>query len=293
MKRYLFFLFAVVLAAYGGQWAVAQSEADTSVGVMPKDSLSMVEEENKQLEKLLPDLCSRRFPTAEEMKMWHLIIEEDKDRNEQPVLARALVRAYFGNQFLGLDGDSELIADSSALVPAYGDFYAIGDLDWYGLWPDSVYASSVSYNEGVKYKVKDVAFGGLYKPWCSAEGKAEGASVTCVFKLGKRPIDGISVVNGYCHTESQWKNHGRVAKMQLMVDGQPYKIFDLEDTPYTQSLFVDSISPKKSGEPVELTFKILKVYPGAKYNDVSISLLSFCSEQGADVEDEILDNSEK
>ncbi len=293
MKRYLFFLFAVVLAAYGGQRAVAQSEADTSVGVMPNDSLSMVEEENKLLEKLLPDLCSRRFPTAEEMKMWHLIIEEDKDRNELPVLARALVRAYFGNQFLGLDGDSELIADSSALVPAYGDFYAIGDLDWYGLWPDSVYASSVSYNEGVKYKVKDVAFGGLYKPWCSAEGKAEGASVTCVFKLGKRPIDGISVVNGYCHTESQWKNHGRVAKMQLMVDGQPYKIFDLEDTPYTQSLFIDSISPKKSGEPVELTFKILRVYPGAKYNDVSISLLTFCSEQGADVEDEILDNSEK
>ena len=293
MKRYLFFLFAVVLAAYGGQRAVAQSEADASVGVMPNDSLSMVEEENKLLEKLLPDLCSRKFPTAEEMKMWHLIIEEDKDRNELPVLARALVRAYFGNQFLGLDGDSELIADSSALVPAYGDFYATGDLDWYGLWPDSVYASSVSHNEGKKYDVREIVGGGVYKPWCSAVGKAEGTSVTCVFKLGKRPIDGISVVNGYCHTESQWKNHGRVAKMQLMVDGQPNKIFDLEDTPYTQSLFVDSISPKKSGEPVELTFKILKVYPGAKYNDVSISLLTFCSEQGADAEDEILDDSEK
>lgn len=66
----------------------------------------------------------------------------------------------------------------------------------------------------------------------------------------------------------------------------------MKDTPYTQSFDVDSISPKKNGESVELTFKILKVYPGAKYNDVSISLLSFCSEQGADVEDEILDNSE-
>jgi len=117
--------------------------------------------------------------------------------------------------------------------------------------------------------------------------------VTCVFRLGKRPINGISVINGYCHTEKQWKNHGRVAKMQLIVDGQPYKTFDLEDTPYVPfAIDIDSISPKAQGEPVELTFKILKVYPGDKYNDVSIGHLSFSSEQGADVEYEFLDDSE-
>ena len=224
--------------------------------------------------------------------MWHLIVEEDKDRQELPVLARALVRAYFGCQFWGMDGDSEIKGDSTAIIPADGDFYGTGDYDWYGLWPDSVYASSVSYNEGVKYNVRDITICGVYNPWCSAIGKAEGASVTCIFKQNKRPIDDISLANGYCHTEKQWKNHGRVAKMQLIVDGQPYKTFDLEDTPERQHLDITSISPKTKGEPVELTFKILKVYPGAKYNDVSISLLSFCSEQGADVEDEILDNSD-
>ena len=142
--------------------------------------------------------------------------------------------------------------------------------------------------------MKEVVGGGVYKPWCSAVGEAEGASVTCVFKLGKRPINGISAINGYCHTEKQWKNHGRVAKMQLIVDGQPYKTFDLEDTPYVPfAIDIDSISPKAQGEPVELTFKILKVYPGDKYNDVSIGHLSFSSEQGADVEYENLDDSEK
>ena len=283
MKRYLFFLFSVVLAAWGGQrFAVAQSAVGS---VEPKDSLAMVEEENKLLETLIPDLCSRKFPTEEEMKMWYLIIDEEKDRKELPVLARALVRAYFGNEFWGLKGDYELKEYSSAIVPAYGDFHSTGDLDWYGLWPDSVYASSVSYNEGRKDDVKEVVGGGVYKPWCSAVGEAEGASVTCVFRLGKRPINGISVINGYCHTEKQWKNHGRVAKMQLMVDGQPYKTFDLKDTPYTQSFDADSISPKTKGGVVELTFKILKVYSGAKYNDVCISHLSFCSYQGADAED--------
>ena len=217
MKRYLFFLFSVVLAAWGGQrFAVAQSGVGS---VVPKDSLAMVEEENKLLETLIPDLCSRKFPTEEEMKMWYLIIDESGDWKELPVLARALVRAYFGKQyFWGMNGDEELKGESAAIVPAYGDFHATGDLDWYGLLPDSVYASSVSYNEGRKDDVKEVAGGGVYKPWCSAVGEAEGASVTCVFKLGKRPIDGISVINGYCHTEKQWKNHGRVAKMQLIVD---------------------------------------------------------------------------
>ena len=293
MKRFLFFLFSVVLAAWGGQrFAVAQSAVGS---VEPKDSLAMVEEENKLLETLIPDLCSRKFPTEEEMKMWYLIIDESGDWKELPVLARALVRAYFGKQyFLGMDGDEELKGDSSAIIPAFGDFYATGDLDRYGLLPDSVYASSVSYNEGRKDDVKEVAGGGVYKPWCSAVGEAEGASVTCVFRLGKRPIDGISAINGYCHTEKQWKNHGRVAKMQLIVDGLPYKTFDLEDTPYVPfAIDIDSISPKAQGEPVELTFKILKVYPGDKYNDVSIGHLSFSSEQGADAEDEILDDSEK
>lgn len=107
-----------------------------------------------------------------------------------------------------------------------------------------------------------------------------------MFKLDKRPIQSISLCNGYCHTEKQWKDHGRVAKMELLVNGSHYKTYDLKDTPENQDLEIDSISPKTSDAPVELSFKILKVYPGAKYNDVSISLLTFCSEQGPDYEDD-------
>ena len=134
----------MVLAAWGGQRsAVAQSGVGS---VVPKDSLAMVEEENKLLETLIPDLCSRKFPTEEEMKMWYLIIDESGDWKELPVLARALVRAYFGNEFWGLEGWAELRGDSVAIVPVDGDFDGTGDRVWYGLWPDYVYASSVSYN---------------------------------------------------------------------------------------------------------------------------------------------------
>ena len=54
----------------------------------------------------------------------------------------------------------------------------------------------------------------------------------------------------------------------------------------TEPIISKILQTKAQGEPVELTFKILKVYPGAKYNDVSISLLAFCSEQGPDYEDD-------
>lgn len=267
---------------------VSISGADTNIVVdsmTSKDSLSMVEEENKLLKTLLPDLYSRKFPTAEEMKMWELVIDGDVAYKDVPVLGRALVKAYFGNQYWGMDGDYEADQGKLPLLPAHGDFYATGDLDWYGIWPDTIYASSVAQDNGKKYDVKNVLGFGVYKPWCSAIGKAEGASLTCLFKLGKRPIQNISLCNGYCHTEKQWKDHGRVAKMELLVDGSHYKTYNLKDTPDNQNIEIDSISPKTSGAPVELSFKILKVYPGAKYNDVCISHLSFCSYQGADAED--------
>ena len=79
MKRHLFFILSVLLTAWGGHRTtdVSFSGADRSIvtdSMTAKDSLSMVEEENKLLKTLLPDLYSRKFPTAEEMKMWNLLL---------------------------------------------------------------------------------------------------------------------------------------------------------------------------------------------------------------------------
>ena len=153
MKRFLPFLFSVVLAACGGQKtdSAMQLNADSGVvavdSVMPKDSLAMVKEENELLKTLLPDLYSRKFPTAEEMKMWELVIDGDVAYKDVPVLGRALVRAYFGNQYWGMDGDYEADQEKLPLLPAHGDFYATGDLDWYGLWPDTEPRIKVVYRK--------------------------------------------------------------------------------------------------------------------------------------------------
>jgi hypothetical protein len=110
-----------------------------------------------------------------------LVIDGDVAYKDVPVLGRALVRAYFGNQYWGMDGDYEADQEKLPLLPAHGDFYATGDLDWYGIWPDTIYASSVSQDNGKKYDVKNVLGFGVYKPWCSAIDKTEGVSLTFQF----------------------------------------------------------------------------------------------------------------
>ena len=287
----MIYIFAATLMACGSQKSengnqlVADTTAVVADTVAPKDSLAMVEEEDKLLKTLLPDLCSRKFPTAEEMKMWDLVIDKDVEYKKLPVLARALVRAYFGKQFWGKSEEQpEVDYEKAAFYPAYGEYLGIGDIENYDLWADSVYASSISHNEGTKYNVKEICRSGLYKPWCSAVGKPEGESITCLFKLIKRPLNYMTITNGFCHTEKQWKNHGRIAKLQMLVDDHPIKTFTLEDTPKFQGLEFPAIQPKSDGTPVKVSFKILKVYPGAKYNDVSITLLTFASNMVIDDE---------
>ena len=290
-KIIIYYLFAVMLTACETtKTNKIKSNIVDSVSVNlsqnhPMDSLEMLKEEDELLVKLLPDLCSRKFPTSAEMKMWELIMKKDADYKKLPVLARVLVRAYFGKQYWGEEGNPELNCESAALCPVYGDFLGTGDLDWYGLWPDSVHASTTSYYNGASHEAKEMLQGGVYTPWCSECGKTVGTLFTCVFNLNKRPINSICINNGFCHTEQQWKNHGRVAKMQLIINDQIYKTYDIKDTPKQQYLDIDSISPTMYGKKIIVSFKILGVYPGNKYDDVSISQLIFNSEYGADFDE--------
>ena len=78
---------SLALIACGSQKSENADEASadsvTSVTtVTPMDSLAMVKEESELLKTLLPDLCSRKFPTEEEIKMWKLIVDDEIDRKE-------------------------------------------------------------------------------------------------------------------------------------------------------------------------------------------------------------------
>lgn len=226
--------------------------------------------------RLIADLQTRVFPTEQEIEMWKLITEDNVKRDSLPILGRALVRAFFGTSWWGEDGEPELKNSTNAFCPVIVDL--TGDLGWYVMYPDSIWVSS---NHST-YIPKELLAGGLMKPWCSAEGDTKDITLSFKFDVSSRRLDGISMNNGFCHTEELWKSHGRVAKLQLLIDGAPYKTVELEDTPFNQMLPIDYIPANTRPEPIDVTLQILEVYPGTKYNDVCIGKLYFSSTDSHD-----------
>lgn len=233
-------------------------------------------EEDSLTQRLIADLQTRVFPTEQEIEMWKLITEGDAERDSLPLLGRALVRTFLGTQYWGEDGNPELKNGSKAFCPVVVDM--TGDFSWYVMNPDSIWSSSCSST----HSHDNITAGGLMNPWCSADGETSGVTLGFRFDVSSRRLDGISLNNGFCLTEEQWKSHGRVAKLQLVVDGTPYKTLEIEDSPFAQTLHIDPIPAETRTKPVDVAFRILEVYPGTKYKDVSIGNLYFSSTDSHD-----------
>lgn len=88
-------------------------------------------------------------------------------------------------------------------------------------------------------------------------------------------FDGICIINGYAKNEELFKANSRVKKLKLTIDNDVTYIIELEDT-YNLQLIDISYSQKPSFEiikPIELTFEILEVYPGEKYEDTVLTTI--------------------
>ncbi len=276
---YIILLSLAVMACSHSKTDTKSASADSGSYITSqtqKKALTPQEEEDFLVNKLNEEFKTRSFPTEEEMKMWELI-DTNTNADCLPPLAKALIRLFYGNEYWGNEGNPELDCSSEhkILCPLIVDI--TGDHTWYAFWPDTVFASSVSHKEGKKYEPEDVTCGGFYKPWCSAEGETVGANMTFRFDVREKHIEGFSIHNGYCHTEAQWKSHGRIAKMQILVDNEPYKTVELEDNPFSQWIYYDTIPKKCRKQPLDITFKVLSIYPGTKYKDVSIGNVYFCT----------------
>lgn len=89
----------------------------------------------------------------------------------------------------------------------------------------------------------------------------------------------IEVFNGYCKSEETWKANSRVRKLKLYINSEPLCYIELQDTWQYQTVDLSHLisgydtSPHKLVEGDILTFEIVSVYPGEKYDDVGLSEL--------------------
>ncbi|MGM0579431.1 MAG: Hint domain-containing protein [Bacteroidota bacterium] len=101
-------------------------------------------------------------------------------------------------------------------------------------------------------------------------------------------ITDIIVVNGYVKSENSYKNNSRVKKLKVYLDNQPLATLNLKDTIANQWFSFEPIGTqdRASFEEMEklpdwtLTFEIVEVYKGEKYDDTVISEIYF---NGTDV----------
>ena len=169
--------------------------------------------------------------------------------------------------------DKELV-DLGEEDRVLGHFYSPA-CSWYcgGVISDVSASSSLS----AQYKGENAHDFSILNAWVEgAPGNGEGEYLVYTFPGYCPRITTIKILNGYTKTEKTWLDNGRVKRLRMYYNGEPYAILELEDTRRLQTFDVGLLGFRDSSAPSwTLKFEILDVYPGDKYADTVITELFF------------------
>ena len=146
-------------------------------------------------------------------------------------------------------------------------------------WYCSGYVWSVSASSALsaKYKGENAHDFSILNVWAEgAPGNGEGEFLVYTFRGECPRVTTIQILNGYTKTEKAWLDNGRVKKLRMYYNGEPYAVLELEDTRRLQSFDVGILGfHDKDAPDWTLKFEILDVYPGDRYADTVITELYF------------------
>ena len=149
-----------------------------------------------------------------------------------------------------------------------------GGCSWYcGGGPFKVVASSALRLQYAAANLEDLS---LEHAWVEgAAGDGIGESVTYYFKHDSPRLNKIKVYNGYVKTAALWRANNRVKNLQLWVNGRPYAVLDLADSPALQTFNVPLLGHRADRQDLLLRFEIIGVYPGTKHHDTALTEIFF------------------
>ena len=147
--------------------------------------------------------------------------------------------------------------------------------------------SELEPQDGNTYQVKNLHDLNLKTAWVEGEdGYGEGTQIS--FTLSNtypnriQDFNGIiEIFNGYCKSETVWKENARVEKLKVLINDAPICLVQLADTWQYQKVDLSPLisgssstqSRNKLKEGDILVFEIVSVYLGTKYKDVALSEL--------------------
>lgn len=164
----------------------------------------------------------------------------------------------------------------------YWEILGVG-CSWYcGGGLDSTYASSELI--GGKYSANNIHDLNYKTAWVEGvAGQGIGEKITYDFPPENPRITKIIIVNGYVKSPKAWTENSRVKKLKMYVDGKPFALLELADSKQEQSFSFTplGVADRKDYDKLRtlprwtITFEIMEVYPGSKYEDTAITEIYF------------------
>jgi hypothetical protein len=155
---------------------------------------------------------------------------------------------------------------------------------WYcGGGPDTVWASSTLPSQGDhRYDAWNAHDLDRCTAWSEAiPGPGLGERLTYRFAPDSPRLHTVIVSNGLVTDSSAWRANNRVARLRVAANGTALYDLLLEDTMGDQQFKLPELLGRRAdGSPLLLTFTIIAVYPGDRFDDTVISELWF---DGTDV----------
>lgn len=145
---------------------------------------------------------------------------------------------------------------------------------WYcGGWPEGITATSVLENS-INYEAYNVHDFSLRSAWVEGdEGDGIGSSFTVTFRYRSPRVTEFTIYNGYQKSEETYFNNSRVKEMKVYIEGVEYGHIELQDTTAPQTFFMTPLT--SLGDGIDITFEIVDIYKGEKYEDTCISEINF------------------
>lgn len=132
-------------------------------------------------------------------------------------------------------------------------------------------SSELEPQSGVYYSVNNLIDNNEATCWTEGvNGDGIGEKVTIVCN-GIATINRIIIHNGYCKSEKLFYENNRVKKIKITFDNGESVIADLSEN------FSDRVTviPVSTVQTSAITFEIMEVYKGSKYDDTCISEIVF------------------
>ena len=176
-------------------------------------------------------------------------------------------------EFCAMPGGGLRIEASSELASS-SDRYEAGNLtslEREDTWAEGVEGSgigeSITYRDSMYWNISNVWEGLRSTPWFDSRRDEYG----CI-KDGYKHYVEICIVNGYAKNEKTWEENGRVKRLLMYVEDEPYAYLELEDTIYPQYFLLPPDDIKVAeGDEITFRFVIEDVYPGTTYEDTCLT----------------------